>query len=313
MILALDGAETYGAPSGELATPCECNTVFYNLIEACAACQQGTITLWQYWIQYCPQTYIGKTFPYPIPAGTQVPPWAAMDPSEAGFWSPTIASAYAVGPSASITPGSTSSFPTSTVRPTTVFVPVTQGPIPTGTTVSKSSPTPVGAIAGGVVGGVLLLIAIGVGIWFACFREQKQPQQMQNDMRSTNDGGMYGGPLPGQMFGGQMSPNTPGSQAPLQHQQPAYRFYPPSVQNPSNPTINQSSSNHDVPPFPDADPMRQSFYPQHVARQSLGQFSSGSPQSSPPLEPVHASSAFAGPGVQRGLSLAPSYRTSQYT
>ncbi|KIO27835.1 hypothetical protein M407DRAFT_232003 [Tulasnella calospora MUT 4182] len=316
MILALDGADTYGAPSGELATPCECNTVFYNLIEACSGCQGGSINLWQYWIQSCPQTYIGKTFPYPIPAGTQVPTWADIDPSAAGYWSPVMASDYAVGPSASITPGSTSPSPTSTLRPTTVYIPVTQAPIPSGT--SGPTSTPVGAIAGGVVGGVVLLIAIGFGIWFSCFREQRQPQQMQNDMRSSNFGGMYGGPIPGQMLAGQMSPATPGSQAttaPLQQQQPAYRFYPPSAQNPSNPTVNHSSpsSNNDVPPLLDADPMRQSFYPQHVAHQSLGQFVSTSPQSSPPLGPVHASSTFAPPGVQRGPSMAPSYRTSQFT
>ncbi|KAG9044685.1 hypothetical protein FS837_007700 [Tulasnella sp. UAMH 9824] len=220
IILALDGVNSYAAPSGQIATPCECNPVFYNLIEACSACQLGSIGQWEYWIQNCPQTYIGKTFPYPIPAGTQVPAWAYMDPSAVGFWSPTIASSYAVGPSASITPGSASPSPTSTQRPTTIFVQVTPSPIPSPT--DRSASTPAGAIAGGVVGGVILLIVIGLGIWFSCFREQSQPQPMQNDMMSPNMGGTYGGALPGQMFAGQ---TTPGSTAPLQQPQPAYRVY----------------------------------------------------------------------------------------
>ncbi|KAG8943188.1 hypothetical protein FRC04_003151 [Tulasnella sp. 424] len=307
MVLSLDGVPSYGAPAGQLATPCECNTVFYNIIEACAACQGGSINQWQYWIQNCPQSYIGNAFPYPIPAGTQVPTWANIDPTTVGFWSPTIASAYAVGPSASITPGSTSPSPTSTSRPTTVIIHVTPTPTPEGKTSETS--TPVGAIAGGVVGGVVLLIVIALGIWFSCFREQRPTtQQYQNDMRSWAPGGTYHA-----VPSGHMSPNTPGSTAPLQQQQPSYRFYPPSAQSPSNPTIPQSapSSNHDVPPLMDADPMRQSFYPHHVSQQSLSQFSSGSPQSSPPLEPVRASSTFGPPGVQRGLSLAPSYRTTQ--
>lgn len=95
LVLSLDGVASYGAPAGQLATPCECNTVFYNIIEACSACQGGSINQWQYWIQNCPQSYIGTAFPYPIPAGTQVPTWADIDPTTVGFWSPTIASAYA--------------------------------------------------------------------------------------------------------------------------------------------------------------------------------------------------------------------------
>lgn len=300
-IPAVRGADdSYAAPEGELATPCQCNTVFYNLIEACASCQGGVIRQWQYWIQYCPQAYIGQTFPYPIPGGTQVPTWADMDPSAVGFWSPTVASAYAAGPSASITPRSTSPSPTSTAGPTTVYVTVT----PSGTGRSTSS-TPVGAIAGGVVGGVALLIAVGFGIWFLCFRERRQPLQMQEDMISPNVGGMYSGALPGHMFA-----NTPGSQAttaPLQQPQPHYQFYPPSPQHPSSPTINQSLPSDG--PHPDADSTRQNFYPQHLARQSFGQFSSGSPQASPPLEPPTSAPS----GVQRTLSAAPSYRTSQIT
>lgn len=295
---------SYSAPAGELVTPCQCNTVFYNLIQACSTCQLGVIDQWQYWIQNCPQTYISTNYPYPIPPGTQVPTWAYMDQSAVGFWSPVMASSYALGPSASITPVSTSPSPTSTVGPTTVFVSVT--PTPSETQRSASS-TPVGAIVGGVVGGVALLVAIAVGIWFCCLRKQRQPQQIQEDMRPSNVGAMYNGAFPGQM-----SPTTPGSQgttALLQPPQSHYPFYSPSAQNPSNPAVNQSSpsSNYDIPHL-GADSMGQSLYPHHVARQSFGQFSSASPQASPPLEP----STFAPPGVQRNLSLAPSYRTSQF-
>ncbi|KIO22341.1 hypothetical protein M407DRAFT_28136 [Tulasnella calospora MUT 4182] len=296
--------DSYSAPDGDLVCPCQCSTVVYNLMQACADCQGGVTRQWQYWIQYCPEAYISQTFPYSIPNGTQVPTWADLDPSAVGVWSPTVASAYAVGPSASITPGLTSPSP-------------------------SSPSTPVGAIAGGVVGGAALFIAVGFGIGFLCFRVRRQPRQMQEDMTSSNVGGMYSGALPGQMYSGalpgqmysgalpgqmysgalpgHMSANTPGSQvttAPLQQPQPPYSPYPPSL------TINQSlpSSDHDVPHL-DAESTRQNFYPQHLAPQSFGQFSSASPQASPPLEP----STSTPPGVQRILSPAPSYRTSQIT
>ncbi|KIO22337.1 hypothetical protein M407DRAFT_28132 [Tulasnella calospora MUT 4182] len=143
-----------------------------------------------------------SNLPYPIPNGTQVPTWADLDPSAVGVWSPTVASAYAAGPSASITPGLASPSP-------------------------SSPSTPVGAIAGGVVGGAALFIGVGFGIGFLCFRVRRQSRQMQEDMTSSNVGRMHSGALPGQMSG-----NTPGSQAttaPLQQPQPRYSFYPRGV------------------------------------------------------------------------------------
>lgn len=129
-----------------------------------------------------------------------------------------LAPSILVGPSASITPVSTSPSPTSTVGPTTVFVSVT--PTPSETQRSASS-TPVGAIVGGVVGGVALLVAIAVGIWFCCLRKQRQPQQIQEDMRPSNVGAMYNGAFPGQM-----SPTTPGSQGTTALLQPPQSHYP---------------------------------------------------------------------------------------
>ncbi|KAJ3505214.1 hypothetical protein NMY22_g17660 [Coprinellus aureogranulatus] len=63
---------TYGIPSGSRLKDCQCNTVFYNLINACATCQNGDIVMWTDYISPCEEVWVGS-LPGGIPSGIAVP------------------------------------------------------------------------------------------------------------------------------------------------------------------------------------------------------------------------------------------------
>lgn len=89
------GGATYRAPSSISANPCLCNTVYYSVIMACSWCQYSDIVSWSNWIINCPASYSTKSFPYAVPLGTVVPPWADIDPTVGGWWSDVEAQQYA--------------------------------------------------------------------------------------------------------------------------------------------------------------------------------------------------------------------------
>lgn len=95
---AAGGESTYPIPSGDLAEPCHCNTVFYSLVMACATCQGFGIVSWDAWISNCKGSDVSKSFPDNLPPGTIVPSWADIDPTISGSWNITQAQQYA-GPS----------------------------------------------------------------------------------------------------------------------------------------------------------------------------------------------------------------------
>ncbi|KAF8872195.1 hypothetical protein BD779DRAFT_351145 [Infundibulicybe gibba] len=74
-IPALEPAEFYPGPSKEDATTCQCNSVFYSILSACAACQSGDILSWSTYTTNCTSPSI-QTFPSGIPPGTPVPHYA---------------------------------------------------------------------------------------------------------------------------------------------------------------------------------------------------------------------------------------------
>ncbi|KAI6132221.1 hypothetical protein EDD16DRAFT_1535435 [Pisolithus croceorrhizus] len=84
------GAE-YSCPSGNYANACECNTVTYSLMSACATCQNGTHVDWPAWILNCSTSYVG--YPESIPSGTAIPHWAYQDVAPSGNFNVTLAKA----------------------------------------------------------------------------------------------------------------------------------------------------------------------------------------------------------------------------
>ncbi|KAI9455005.1 hypothetical protein BJY52DRAFT_1282187 [Lactarius psammicola] len=136
---------------------CKCNTVVYNLISACDACQGESWTPYSTWSFNCTTKATPGTFPNPVPSGTRVPQWAYINTFNSDNWN--ISEARLAGDSPEVT-GTASIVPTST----------NTAAQSTSTTRRRSK---AGAIAGGVVGGVVgaALIA-GVVLWFAIRRRR---------------------------------------------------------------------------------------------------------------------------------------------
>ncbi|KAH9939080.1 uncharacterized protein BXZ73DRAFT_99756 [Epithele typhae] len=178
------------------ATPCKCNTVYYSMIQACAACQglSAFSQPWPTWSMNCTDPYakavIGQ-YSLKIPPGTSIPSWAYLDITTSGIFNATAALALAeqdnpdssassaVMTSTSTT--STTSTSTSTSSSLSAFNTASSSASMTSTDSGPSGApngagdggtkdqqkTNVGAIVGGVVGGlaVLALAAAAVAVW----------------------------------------------------------------------------------------------------------------------------------------------------
>ncbi|KAH9066327.1 hypothetical protein EDB87DRAFT_708196 [Lactarius vividus] len=115
---------------------CKCNTVVYNLISACDACQGESWIPYTTWSLNCTTKVTAGTFPNPVPAITRVPKWAYIDSSIGDNWNISAAR---------LAEDSTTSHHSSNA----------------------------GAIAGGVVGGVIgAALIVGVVVWFAIRRRR---------------------------------------------------------------------------------------------------------------------------------------------
>lgn len=184
-IPALLPQHSYTGPNGQDNDDlCKCNTVLYNLISACDACQGEPWIAYSTWTINCTSVVTPGTFPEPIPEGTRVQKWAYLDPTTGDSWNETAA--RLTGDSPEVT-GSGSSIPTSTKNSQSTVTPQTASSASSSSSSSKSSSN-TGAIAGGVVGGVVgaALIA-GIVSWYAIRRRRARSAPSaayigQNDM-----------------------------------------------------------------------------------------------------------------------------------
>ncbi|KAI0717161.1 hypothetical protein C8Q76DRAFT_795363 [Earliella scabrosa] len=149
---------------------CQCNTVHYSMVAACAFCQglagsKGIVNFTEF-KENCPSENIyGADFPEPIPPETAIPAWAYLDLRDdrwdnvAAF---NLAAQNPPGSALSQSHSSSSASSTSTSVSTTVSPSATQGRSETAP--SKSI---VGPVVGGAVGGavVLLLASVAVVLW----------------------------------------------------------------------------------------------------------------------------------------------------
>ncbi|KAI9446131.1 hypothetical protein H4582DRAFT_2052239 [Lactarius indigo] len=138
---ALQPGNYYTGPGGsDNGDPCKCNTVVYNLISACGACQGESWIPYSTWSFNCTKATAGN-FPKPVPNVTRVPHWAYIDSSISGNWN--ISAAQLAGDSPEVTG-----------------------------TASISAPhhsSNAGPIAGGVIGAALI---VGVIVWFSIRRRR---------------------------------------------------------------------------------------------------------------------------------------------
>jgi len=245
---ALQPQNSYTGPSGlDDGDPCKCNTVAYNLISACDACQGSSSIAYSEWIYNCTSAALASpgTFPEPIPAGTRVPKWAYVDSSAADSWNQTEAAA--IGDTPEVT-GTASIVPTtilashSTVTPSATS---SSSSIPT----SHSSSSNAGAIAGGVVGGLIGAAVIAAGVaWFVIRRRRARAPSAAY---MSGQGGDMGEPVP--------YPLTVETPRVYDPEDPSTfpTTYPHSPSSPTIYTTNQSAQYHS--PSSDLQPNRQAY------------------------------------------------------
>ncbi|KAK0479512.1 hypothetical protein IW261DRAFT_1477794 [Armillaria novae-zelandiae] len=167
-IPSLPSGYRYSGPSTENALDCVCNTVYYSVLNVCAACQRGVVSTWSDYKTNCTTTY--QTFPESIPNGTAVPHYSYQSLLPNGTFD-FAGAVVDTGPGATYIASSTSASLTSASNshssnsprsdPTTDDVSSSTGP---------SSNT--GVIVGGVVGGVLGLGIISALIFFLVHRRR---------------------------------------------------------------------------------------------------------------------------------------------
>ncbi|KAH8099954.1 hypothetical protein BXZ70DRAFT_939717 [Cristinia sonorae] len=167
-VYALPPGFHYRPPIPASATSCQCNTIFFSTIQACATCQGNPLVPWSTWNMNCTAAIYERIYPESIPSGTSVPSWAYLDVSRSDNFNATAAlveknenhpeSTLQTGnPTSTINaPGSSASNPANTTTP----LPSPPGP----TAPSKSSNT--GPIVGGVVGGLGGLAIAGAIAFF---------------------------------------------------------------------------------------------------------------------------------------------------
>lgn len=162
-IVALPPGAHYLGPTLEGANPCQCNSVIYSTTTACGVCQGLTPVTWSSWKANC-STAFTQLYPTTIPTGTAVPNWAYLDVVTSDIFNATAAQLDGDLPESNATAPLSISIPTSTTSLST-SVPVSTTSTASSTPTSKSST--VGAIAGGVIGGIAGVGAItGLVAWF---------------------------------------------------------------------------------------------------------------------------------------------------
>ncbi|KAF8321056.1 uncharacterized protein EI90DRAFT_3080431 [Cantharellus anzutake] len=152
---------------GYFPNACTCSSVVYQLMAACGSCQNRSYTSYPLWGRYSTGIAIaeGEYRPSLIPAGTLIPQWAYIKPSDFdGSFNLDAAKTIGDAPESSrvFSLSSTTSSTSNTLTTITITSTSTASNSAHG---SRGSNT--GAIVGGVVGGVVALAALiaVVAIW----------------------------------------------------------------------------------------------------------------------------------------------------
>ncbi|KAI6109476.1 hypothetical protein F5141DRAFT_1214992 [Pisolithus sp. B1] len=166
-VYTLGPGTEYVGPYVDEANDCECSSVTYSLVSACAYCQSYNYVSWPYWVTNCSSPYVG--YSENIPSDTAIPQWAYQNVTLSGTFNATLAQVVGAT-SAKITASSVSTS-------TDLAASLTPLPSPSSSLISLAS-TPksnnTGAIAGGAVGGVVGLAAVAaVATWFFVRRRRQ--------------------------------------------------------------------------------------------------------------------------------------------
>jgi hypothetical protein len=232
------------------------------MLSACANCQGRNYIRWSAYNANCTTVY-SQVFAQPIPIGLKVPAWAYQEVDTSDNFNITSAQSTKGPESTRISSGAPG--PTNTSPPT-----------------GGAKKTNVGAIAGGVVGGVVALGIIACLIFFFVIRKKKQepvpkpayepvlpPQtpMTHTDHSFTGTGGA------GSQYPLAMSPPPPGISPPLPGMSPPPgapgRIYDPN--DPSTfPVLEQHTGGYNPYPGTPEPQMHQSPYAQNVTQHYTG-------------------------------------------
>ncbi|KAL1757188.1 hypothetical protein FB107DRAFT_260174 [Schizophyllum commune] len=228
---SLSSGEQYVGPDPQFATDCRCNTVFYSMLAACSACQDAEYIGWTMYSANCSSVAI-EEFPRDIPGGTRIPHWAYQDV----VTNNTFDIQTAINDAYSNAPESTASAkPTFSTSKSSGHSTATGSGMESSGSSSASgggSKTNVGAIAGGVVGGVVGLAAI-IGLAFFFLRRRKQ-------QRAKAPSSAYLAP-PMSSATPPLPPSTPGAFSEKTEFVPPNAPPTPKLYDPSDPTTFPSS------------------------------------------------------------------------
>jgi len=199
----------YQPPNPLTANAFQCSSVVYELIAACADCQNRTYSRWSTWSTNCTTVYRGS-FSKDIPAGTSVPAWAYIDPTITDNYNRTLAQSNLSSPESSASP-----------KPTGSSSSGGQSSGPGATSLPKKHAN-TGAIAGGVVGGVVVLLAaIALAVWFIMRNRRRHIAQLHSPAGPLNNLSLAASPPP-------MSHRATDNTTPSLSRGASPRFYDPS-------------------------------------------------------------------------------------
>ncbi|KIK95982.1 hypothetical protein PAXRUDRAFT_139503 [Paxillus rubicundulus Ve08.2h10] len=164
--------ETQYIPTNTTANACTCSWAGYNLLSACTVCLvQAQLASWSTWATTC-GNYVSTTtyLPSVLPTGEGIPYFAGTDPRT---WTNEIFNVT----EASTKGGGSRYFPLDADLTDHVSFPqadLTGAPPTTPTSSSSSSKPSVGAIAGGVLGGlVIIMVLVGLALFLRALRRRQ--------------------------------------------------------------------------------------------------------------------------------------------
>jgi len=147
---------TYEGPIPGQNQTCHCTSIFYSLISACSACQDGSWITWTTYLQNCSTNAYLTVYPAEIPRDTSVPHWAYLNVSAShNMFNPTSASIAVIAESTGL-------------------------PVPTARSKSSSHTVGAGVIAGAVVGSILGTLLI-LGLLYGLYRWSQNRRTGNND------------------------------------------------------------------------------------------------------------------------------------
>jgi len=187
------GSDTAHYSTGANPTACECTTVMYNLFSACAACQVQSVGTWASYNTLCSSVGSDGNFPPGIPNGTAVPEWAFQKVFSSNSFNVSQAQLDAGSNQPDATASSSSSSTSSSTGAGSI------------SNAAPSHHTNVGAIAGGVVGGVLGLGLIIAAVLFFLNKRKRRtrraaPTLASSDMSMRTYDTQQNPPLTGKLY-----------------------------------------------------------------------------------------------------------------